>query len=371
MVLQENITAVPTKLTEDGRMWAARLHGPRDMRVERVPLPPEPGPGEVLLRVTVTTICGSDLHTYLDARIGDTDLQSPLVLGHEFAGVVVAVGPDARDGNNAPLHPGQRVAVDPSMPCGRCEFCEKGHPNLCDRLHFCGLWPDDGSLREYMIMPARSCFPVPDSINDIEAALLEPLGIAIHAVDLAKLKVEESVAILGAGPIGLMILELAKLSGAHPIFVTERLPWRIALARRYGADTVINIEEADPVQAIMKATDGRGVDVVFEAAWGAEAVAQAAEMACLGGRLVLVGIPSDDVMTMRASAARRKGLTIKMCRRMKHTYPRAIRLAEQRKVDLMSMVTHHFPLAQVAKAFELNAEYRDGIVKAVVEVTQR
>ncbi len=368
-VPQENITTAPTKLTEDGRMWAARLHGPRDMRVERVPLPPEPGPGEALLQVTVTTICGSDLHTYLDARIGDTDLQSPLILGHEFAGVVIAVGPDARDGNDEPLRPGQRVAVDPSMPCGHCEFCKKGHPNLCTRLRFCGLWPDDGSLCEYMVMPAHSCFPVPDTINDTEAALLEPLGIAIHAVDLAKLKVEESVAILGAGPIGLMILEMARIAGAHPIFVTERLPWRVELARRYGADAVVNVQEADPVQAIMEATDGRGVDVVFEAAWGSETVAEAAEIACLGGRVILVGIPSEDVMTMRASAARRKGLTIKMCRRMKHTYPRAIRLAEQRKVDLMGLITHRFPLSQVAEAYELNAEYRDGVVKVAVEVT--
>jgi len=121
----------------------------------------------------------------------------------------------------------------------------------------------------------------------------------------------------------------------------------------------------------MEATGGRGVDVVFEAAWGGEAVAQAAEMACLGGRLVLVGIPSDDVMTMRASAARRKGLTIKMCRRMKHTYPRAIRLAEQRKVDLMGLITHRFPLAQAVEAYELNAAYRDQVVKVAIDIAPR
>jgi len=349
-------------------MWAARLHGPRDLRIERVPLPPDPGFGEVLLQVTVTAICGSDLHPYLHGRIGDTELKSPLILGHEFSGVVIAAGPDARDGTGRPLKVGERVAVDPSIPCRECEFCRKGHPNLCSNLRFCGLWPDDGSLREFMIMPGHSCFPVPKAINDVEAALLEPLGIAIHAVDLAKLKVEESVAILGAGPIGLMILEIARLAGAHPIIVTERLAWRVDVARRYGADIVIDITEEDPVQAVTEATDGRGADVVFEAAWGGEAVAQAAEMACPGGRLVLVGIPSDDVMMLRASAARRKGLTIKMCRRMKHVYPRAIRLVEQGKVHLMDMVTHRFPLDQAAEAFDLNAHYRDNIVKAVIEV---
>lgn len=369
MSVQKAVEATQDKLRDDGQMWAARLYGARDIRVERIPLPREPGPGEVLLRVTVTSICGSDLHTYLDGRIGDTLVQSPLILGHEFAGVVAAMGPDARDGLDEPLRPGQRVAVDPAMPCGRCEFCEKGHPNLCRRMHFCGLWPDDGSLCEYMIMPGRSCFPVPDCISDIEAALLEPLGVGMHAVDLAKLRVGESVAILGAGPIGLMILEMTRLSGADPIFVTEPLPWRAELARRYGATEVINPAQMDPVQAILGLTQGRGVDVVFEAAWGAETVAQSAEIACLGGRVILVGIPSKDELVMRASAARRKGLTIKMSRRMKHIYPRAIRLAKQGRVNLMGMVTHRFPLTQAPEAFALNADYRDQVVKAVIEIS--
>jgi L-iditol 2-dehydrogenase len=355
----------------DGLMWAARLYGARDVRVDRVPLPPAPKAGEILLKVTTTSICGSDLHTYIDGRIGDTTVKSPVILGHEFAGVIAAVGPDANDGNDEPLPIGQRVAVDPAMPCGRCEFCEKGHPNLCRRMHFCGLWPDDGSLREYMIMPARTCFPVPDAINDIEAALLEPLGIGTHAVDLARLKVGESIAILGGGPIGLMILQMARLAGAMPILISEPLPWRADLARHYGADIAINAAEVDPVKAVAEATHGRGVDVVFEAAWGAETVAQAAEMACLGGRLVLVGIPSKDELFMRASPARRKGLTIKMSRRMKHVYPRTIRLAQQGKVDLMGLVTHRFPLAQAPEAFALNADYRDRVVKAVVEVVER
>lgn len=367
-MLNEESQKELAKLSEDGMMWAARLHGAKDLRIDRVPLPPPPEPREVLLQVNVTAICGSDLHTYLHGQIGDTELKSPLILGHEFSATVIVSGPDARDGTGHPLKVGERVAVDPSIPCGECEFCRKGHPNLCRNLRFCGLWPDDGSLREFMLMPGRNCFPVPDSIDDIEAALLEPLGIAIHAVDLAKLKIEESVAVLGAGPIGLMILEITQLAGAHPIIVTERLPWRVDMARRYGADIVIDITKEDPVQAVMEATDGRGADVVFEAAWGGEAVAQAAEMACPGGQLVLVGIPSDDVMTMRASAARRKGLTIKMCRRMKHIYPRAIRLAKQGKVHLLDMVTHRFPLDRAAEAFELSAHYRDNIVKAVIEV---
>ena len=205
----------------DKGMLGARLHGPKDMRVERLPLPPQPGLDQVLLRTSVTSICGSDLHTYLDGYVGDTALEAPLVLGHEFSGIVELTGTGAQDGNDQPLRPGQRVAVDPASPCFRCEFCEKGHPNLCRRLHFCGLYPDDGSLQERMLMPARCCFPLPEALNDIQGALLEQLGIALHAVNLAKLKVGESVAILGAGPIGLLILRLAALSGAHPLVVTD------------------------------------------------------------------------------------------------------------------------------------------------------
>ncbi|MBI3923488.1 MAG: alcohol dehydrogenase catalytic domain-containing protein [Armatimonadetes bacterium] len=347
-------------------MWSARLHGPRDMRVEQVDKPGTPEPGEVLLRTTVTSVCGSDLHWYTEGGIGDLKAKSLLVLGHEFAGVLEEVGSEARDGLDQPLTAGQRVAVDPAMPCHRCEFCEEGHPNLCRRLHFCGTWPDDGSLSEYMVMPARTCFPLPDSINDTEGALLEPLGIGIHAVRLAGVGVGESVAVLGSGPIGLMIMKLAQLSGAAPIIATDLLPWRLEYARRYGATVTVDANE-NPIPAVMAATDGRGVDVIFEAAFGDETVAQAAEMARLGGRLVLVGITNKDNIVMRASAARRKGLTIKMSRRMKHTYPTALRLAVQKRIDLMEMVTHRFPLREADKAFALNADYTEGVVKAVIE----
>jgi L-iditol 2-dehydrogenase len=319
----------------------------------------------VLLRVTATGICGSDLHTYKDARIGDTVLQAPLILGHEFAGVVEAVGPDAFDGNFEPLTPGTRVAVDPAQPCGRCEMCEQGHPNLCRRLHFCGLYPDPGSLCQWMHMPAHTCFPVPDSIDDAGAALLEPLGIAIHAIDLARIRVADSMAILGCGPIGLFILQLAKLSGADPVYVSDKFPWRLELAARYGG-VPINCDEEDQVDAIMRATGGRGVDIAVEAAWADQSIQATIAMARLGGRVVLVGIPENDNVTIKHSHARRKGLTIRMSRRMKHTYPRAIHLAAQNMVDLHGVVSHYVPLEKTPEAYEMNTEYRDNVVKVIV-----
>ncbi len=347
-------------------MAAARLYGPADLRVEEVPCPGAPGPAEVLLRVCVTGICGSDLHSYTDARIGDTAILKPLILGHEFSAVVRQTGSGALDGRFEPINPGTRVAVDPAQPCGRCEFCETGHPNLCRRLHFCGNYPDGGSLCRWMLMPARSCFPVPESLDDTEAALLEPLGIAIHAVDLARVRVGASVAVLGAGPIGLLILQVAKLAGADPIFVSDKFPWRLAHAAKHGG-IPISCGDEDAVRRIQQETLGRGVDVAIEAAWADRSVDQAAGMARLGGRVVLVGIPGDDHLAMKHSTARRKGLTILMSRRMKHVYPRAIRLVERDAVDLGGLVSHRFPLEQAAEAFALNAAYRDNIIKAVIE----
>lgn len=352
-------------------MLAARLHGPRDLRIETVNEPGDPGAGQVKIKVTAVGICGSDLHNYLDGRIGDTLITSPLILGHEFAGVVLAVGADARDGEDNPLHVGQRVAVDPATPCLRCEMCEAGHPNLCRRLHFCGLYPDDGALQEQMIVEAHTCFPVPDSISDAGAALLEPLGVALHAVDLGKLKLARSVAIIGSGPIGLLITHLAHLSGADPIYTFDCFPWRTAKAKALGATEAWTVaSDLDPVRVIHDITDGRGVDVAFEAAWADHSIAQAAEMARLGGRVVLVGIPSDDHIGMKHSTARRKGLTIMMSRRMKHTYPRTIRLATTapESIDLEGIISHRFPLSQADKAFALNVDYGEGVQKIVIDV---
>jgi len=346
-------------------MLAARLHGPKDLRVERVPHPGAPGDGQALLRVKATGICGSDLHSYLDARIGDTPIAGPLILGHEFSAVVEAVGPGSIDGHCQPLKPGIRVAVDPAQPCGHCELCERGHPNLCCHLAFCGNFPYGGSLCERMHMPARSCYPVSRKIDDEAAALLEPLGVAIHAVDFAKLRVGFSVAILGAGPIGLLILQVAKLAGADPIFITDKCPWRLKLAQQW-AGIPIRCDGEDATRRVLKETRGRGVDVAIEAAWAEESVTQAAEMLRLGGRLVVVGISGGNRLELPASIARRKGLTIIMSRRMKHTYPRAIHLAETKRVDLRGLISHRFPLKRAAEALRLNTGYQDEVVKVII-----
>lgn len=348
-------------------MKAARLHGARDIRIEDLAEPGPPGPGDALLAVRAVGICGSDLHMYEDARIGDTTFDSPLVLGHEFMGEVLAVGDNALDGNHQTLQVGQRVAVEPSTPCYHCEMCEQGHPNLCPHHTFYGVYPTDGALQEQMIVHARNCFPIPDSISDGAGTLLETLGVAIHAVDLGKLRVANSVAVIGCGPVGLLILELAKRAGCAPLYAFDKLAWRVEKAQQMGA-LAWNVDEVDPMQALTQATGGRGADVVFEAAWADESVQLAADMTRIGGRLVLVGIPGDDRLIMQHSTARRKGLTIMMARRMKHTYPRAIQLATLGALDLDSLISHHYPLTETDVAFAKNIAYDDGIHKIIVDI---
>jgi L-iditol 2-dehydrogenase len=344
---------------------AARLHGPRIVRIDEIGAPPSPGPGIVQIHVRAVGLCGSDLHTYREGRIGDTTVQAPLVLGHEFAGVVSAVGPDALDGAGHPLREGVLVAVDPAQPCGTCELCREGHPNLCLHLRFCGLYPDGGALCEFINMPAATCFPLPESLDPAAGAMLEPLGVAMHALHLAAVRPGQSVSVHGAGPVGLLIIQLARLAGADPIFVVERLPWRLEKARAYGA-VPIHEGEISVSGQILDLTGGRGVDVAVEAGWAGELVQQALDAVRFGGRLVLVGIPDDDVLTMRHSTARRKGLTLLFSRRMKFTYPGAIAHVEDGEVDVASLITHQLPLTDTPDGFALNERYDDGVIKVMI-----
>jgi L-iditol 2-dehydrogenase len=340
---------------------AAFLYGPRDIRLESTQ-DSEPGPNQVLLDVTAVGICGSDLHTYLSGNIGGVVAEQPLVLGHEAAGVIVAVGA----GVDESLRPGQRVAIDPATACGVCERCESGDPHLCLNLEFMGLWPYHGALRQRMIYPARCCVPVPNSVSDIGAAMLEPLGVALHASRLAQLQIGEDVVITGCGGIGLLLIRLARLAGAGRIFASDRYPWRLEMAAAYGADIVLNANDVDVAAEVIRLTDKRGVDVAIEAAWAAETTGQCVEMARYGGRVIIVGIPAEDFVSFRASAARRKELLIQPSRRMKHTYPAAITLATSGLVDLDKLASHQYGLEQTHEAFETAATYQDEVVRAVV-----
>jgi L-iditol 2-dehydrogenase len=333
-------------------MKAVRLHAVGDLRLNDEPMP-TPDADESLVRVTAVGLCGSDLHWLGEGAIGDARLSAPLVLGHEFAGVTAE---------------GVRVAVDPAISCGQCEFCREGTPNLCTALRFAGHGTQDGALREYVAWRTRLLHVLPDSLTDAEGALLEPLGVALHAIALGHVKPGMSVGVLGCGPIGLLMVQLARVAGATTIIATDTLPHRLDAARAFGATQTIAADgqEANAVSAI---THGRGVDVAFEVAGANAAVEAAIAVVKPGARVVLVGIPDDDRTTFTASVARRKGLTIKLSRRMKHTYPRAIELAASGKIDLRSLVTHRFSLAEFQKAFAV-AQRREGL-KVVIEPSRR
>ena len=334
------------------RMRVARLHAVGDLRISEVPVP-APEPGMSLVRVTAVGICGSDLHWWGEAGIGDATLTHPLILGHEAAGVIVE-GP----------RKGERVAIDPAVPCGACRSCRDGHRNLCSHTKFAGHAGQDGVMRDFMAWPSELLRSLPDALTDAEGSLLEPLGVAIHALDLGHVRLGASVAVVGCGPIGLLLTAVLRAAGAGSVAAFDPLPHRLEPAARSGASTV-----ADPVRARSLITHrdlaDEGVDVAFEMAGTSEAVQLAMAMVRPGGRVVLGGIPSDDQTTFQASVARRKGLTIAMVRRMNEVYPRAINLAAEKRVDLTHLVTHRFPLERASDAFAAAAQ-RIGL-KVIIE----
>ncbi len=338
------------------------------MEYGEFPEPAPPAAGEALIRVDAVGICGSDLHMYETGRIGTTVHDRPFVPGHEFMGTVAQPGRACVDGTGMPLIAGARVAVDPQIACHRCEWCEAGHPNLCPHHTFLGVFPTDGALRERMLVPARNCFPLPDTISDAGGAVLETLGVALHAIDLAHIRVGWSGAVIGCGPVGLLLVRLAHLAGVRPLVAVDPLGWRAEAARCFGATHVVRGRAEEHVAEISRAIGGRGCDIVLEAAAAGPEAQAACDIATPGGRVVLVGIPADDRFSLTHSVARRKGLSLIFSRRMKHVYPRAIALASglNPQVDLDAVVSHEFSLAGAAAAFELHAAQADDVIKAIV-----
>jgi L-iditol 2-dehydrogenase len=252
-----------------------------------------------------------------------------------------------------PRH-GQRVAVDPNIACEVCALCRRGNPNLCPQVEFAGNLTCDGGLREYVAWPTALLIPLPDTLSDVDGALLEPLGVAVHAMDLGRLKIGMSVAVIGCGPIGLMLIQAVRAAGASFIVAADPLPHRRTAAERGGADEVWDSS------TWRGETDGLGVDVAFEVGGTDAAVDLALRAARPGARVVLVGIPGDDRTTFTAGLARRKGLTLVMSRRMKDVYPRTISLVTRGAVDLARLVTERFSLSQAPAALE-TARSRQGL----------
>lgn len=339
-------------------MKSLRLYGPRDLRLVEEPVP-HPGPGQALIRVCSVTICHSDIHYYNYGRIGDTVSEEPLILGHEFCGEVIEISSGVDQ-----VKPGDLVAIEPAVSCGKCRYCREGNPNLCVDLLFSGTPPLDGALREYLTFRSEFLFRLPDGFTPDEGALLEPLGVAIHGWDLARLRVGETVAIIGCGPIGLLLVQLASIGGAAQIFGVEPLDYRRDLAAELGAIPLA--PEEDLATQVEERTGGYGADVAIEVAGTLSAQEEAARVVKRGGTVVLIGIPAQDQLILTHHLVRRKGLTLKLARRMKLTYPRAISLVRRNMVNLGSLITHQFTLDRTDDAFRLVESYSDGVIKAAV-----
>lgn len=332
----------------------AKLHAATDLRLEQAVGPPPPSEGWSTVAVTSVGLCGSDLHWYAEGGTGEVTIAEPVVPGHEFAGV-------ALDGPYA----GRRVAVDPAIPCGRCESCRDGHGNLCPEVRFAGHGSLDGGLQERLLWPDELLFPLPDGLSDDAGALLEPLGVAIHAVQHAHVRLGRDVLVVGAGPIGVLVVAVARRVGAARVFVSDPLEHRRGTALRFGADAAWSPDEVE--DELMAATSGRGVDVVVEMAGVDEAIATAVACARPGARIALGGIPSTPLSAFPAAPARRKGLTFAMVRRMHDTYSRAIHLATT-GIDLDALVSDRFPIEKSVEAFE-HAVRRTGD-KTVIAVSR-
>ncbi|HZQ88866.1 MAG TPA: alcohol dehydrogenase catalytic domain-containing protein [Gaiellaceae bacterium] len=327
-------------------MKVLRLHRAGDLRLHEEP-EPRAADGEVLVHVSAVGLCGSDRHWFVEAGIGDAVLDRPLVLGHEFAGVI-ASGPRA----------GERVALDPAVPCRRCDVCLAGLPHLCPSGRFAGHGSTDGALRTSLAWPEDLAHRLPDRVPDTEAALLEPLGVALHSLDLGHVRRGTRTGVFGCGPIGLLLVQAIGAAGGETVVATDPLPHRRTAALTAGA-----AEAVDPGEL---AGGGLGLDVAFETAGAEGALADAIEAVRPGGRVVLVGVPDDDRTSFVASAARRKGLTLLVCRRMEPAdLPRAIGLAESGGVDLGSLVGERHALDDWRDAFAALVERRT--LKVVVE----
>jgi L-iditol 2-dehydrogenase len=342
-------------------MKAVVLSGLERVEVREVPEPRLKNATDILIRVGAVGLCGSDIHYYKEGRIGDQVVEFPFTAGHECAGSVVEIGPAVRD-----LKPGDRVAVDPAVVCGVCDQCLAGRPNTCRKLLYLGTPGQmSGALCEFIVMPGKNCYPLPDGLTLEEGVLVEPLSIALHAMRMTGEPVPECIAVLGAGPIGLSVLLAARASGVRMVCATDKIDARGKTARTAGAAWTGNPDREDIVKQMMTyAPDG--FDAVFECCGDQSALDQAVCLLKPGGRLLIVGIPAVERISFDIHSLRRKEISLHNVRRQKGCIQEAIDLIIKGKAGVRFMATHTFRIEEAPKAFELAAGYSDGVIRAII-----
>ena len=339
-------------------MKVAELVAPLTFRLADMPIE-DPGPGEVQVRIEAVGVCGSDLHAYSEGAVGSTPNVYPMVLGHEPAGRIVKTGAGVTG-----LEADDCGALEPALYCYHCEFCLSGRHNVCANLRFLSSPHDPGFFRELINLPVANFRPIPSGMSLDEATLAEPLAVAIHSLRLVSISPGETVAVIGAGPIGLLTIAALRVGKAGRIWAVEPLEHRRELACGIGAD--VAVEPGEAVTEILSGTGQRGVDCAIDCAAGEDTTRQAAQITCSAGRVALTGIHSTPLVSMDGSAMRRKELTIFNVRRSNHETQGALELLHTHNRWFAPLLTHARQIERIDEAFAIASQYRDGVGKMIV-----
>lgn len=338
------------------------LTGIREMEMIEVPTPLLVYEDDVLIRMKALGVCGSDIHYYISGKIGSQVVKYPFTVGHEGAGEVQAVGKGVRN-----IQVGDRIAIEPAMPCGECEQCLVGRPHTCRNLKFLGCpGQAEGSLSEYIVMPEGSCFKIPDSMSYDQAAISEPLAIGVYAVKLARAMKGAKIGILGFGPIGMSVLLPALAMGAEEVYVTDKIDERLKIAVASGAKLTANPDSEDVVEKITGEVPGL-LDVVFECCGQQDAIDNAVDLLKPGGKLMVIGIPGFERWSFPVDKLRHKELCIQNVRRQNEALQPALDMMESGDIRVEAMATHRFSFENSMEAFDLVAAYKDGVMKAMID----
>ncbi len=339
-------------------MKAIQLLSPNVLAVRDIPIP-EPGAGEVLIKVRAVGICGTDISIYK----GISPAPYPVVLGHEFCGDIVAMGAGVEN-----VRLGDYVISEASWGCGTCHFCQRGLPSYCMKPFMYGR-TCDGALAEYVRAPARIVHSVSRAVDPVEAQGVTAVATTLRAIRRSGLSVGQSAAVLGPGYTGLLLMQLAKLSGAGPVVVTGTNEERLQLARTFGADITVNIRQDGWADKLIEATDGFGPDVVFEASGRPDALAQGVAVVKKGGTIVAFGITGSPVENFDAGQLYKKDISIVGSKGGYFEYGNAVRALENQRLHTRELVTNIFQLEETPEAFRFITSNSRSVIRAVVLVS--
>ncbi len=338
------------------------MTGLNRMEFREIPVP-ELKPGEVLVKLEYVGICGSDVHYFHDGRCGEFVVDGDFMLGHEAGGVVEDVGPGVKT-----LAKGDKVALEPGIPCGKCEWCKGGKYNLCPDVRFLATPPIQGCYENYIAFPEEMCFKLPGGMTTKQGALVEPFSVGLHAAFQGQVRMGDQVVILGAGCIGLMTLLACKANGASDITVVDIVPKRLKYAEKLGATRVLNGKECDIIKEIGTLTGNLGVEKVFETAGSPATIAQTAHLVKAGGTIVLVGLSANPELTFNFGKIMAKEAKIESVFRYRNLYPRAISAIAEGIVNVDDVVSHEFSFDDIQKAFDAAINDKENVVKAVIKM---